>query len=98
MSKAKVYLSGKAKSSKALLLLVQTLKESGSKYLEITEDKNEANMQVDISEIDKKTDILEESKFIINSAIDVNRYERKRKMIIIKEAKKLLFSTSKNVN
>lgn len=98
MSKAKIFLVGKGKSQKAVLLLCQTLKESGSKYLEITENKNEANMQVDISEIDSKTDILEEAKFIINSAIDVNRYEKKRKRIIKKEAKKLLFSTRKKVN
>lgn len=98
MAKAKVYLKGSSKNYEGVILLKKTLAESGSKYILLTEKKEEATLEVDISEIDFTTDILEEAKFIIGTAKKVTMFEKKRNRLIKAEGKKLLYSTRKNVN
>lgn len=98
MAKAKVFLCGMSKNLEGILLLKRILAENGSKYMLLTEKKEEATLEVDISEIDFTTDILGEAKFIIGTAKKVSGFEKKRKRLIKEETKKLLFSTRKKVN
>lgn len=98
MAKAKVYLEGSSKNFEGVILLKRILIENGSKYMLLTEKKEEATLEVDISEIDFTSDILEEAKFIIGTAKKVSGYEKKRKRLIREESKKLLFTTRKKKN
>lgn len=98
MAKAKVYLFGSSKNFEGVLLLKTIIERQGSKYLQVTDKKEEANIEVDISDIDFTSDILEEAKEIIGAAKKVTGYEKKRKRLIREEKKKLLFTTRKNIN
>jgi len=98
MSKAKVYLKGTSKNFEGVIMLKKVLAQNGSKYMLLTEKKEEATLEVDISDIDFTTDILEEAKFIISSAKKVVTFEKKRKRLVKAETKKLLYSTNKNIN
>lgn len=98
MAKAKVYLSGSSKNFEGVIMLKTILAEHGSRFLILTEKKEEANIEVDISEIDFTSNILEEAKEIIGAAKKVTVYEKKRKRLIREERKKLLFTTRKNIN
>lgn len=98
MAKAKVYLSGSSKNFEGVIMLKTILAEHGSRFLILTEKKEEANIEVDISDIDFTSDILEEAKEIIGAAKKVTGYEKKRKRLIREERKKLLFTTRKNIN
>lgn len=98
MAKAKVYLKGTSKNFEGVIMLKKVLAQNGSKYMLLTEKKEEATIEVDISEIDFTTDILEEAKFIIATAKKVTMFEKKRNRLVKAEGKKLLYSTRKNVN
>ena len=98
MAKAKVYLEGSSKNFEGVIMLKTILAEHGSRFLILTEKKEEANIEVDISDIDFTSDILEEAKEIIGAAKKVTGYEKKRKRLIREERRKLLFTTRKNIN
>lgn len=98
MAKAKVYLEGSSKNFEGVMMLKTILAEHGSRFLILTDKKEEANLNVNISEIDFTSNILEEAKEIIGAAKKVTVYEKKRKRLIREERKKLLFTTRKNIN
>lgn len=98
MAKAKVYLEGSSKNFEGVLMLKTILAEHGSRYMILTDKKEEATLEVDISDIDFTSDILEEAKFIIGTAKKVSGYEKKRNRLIREESKKLLFTTRKKLN
>jgi hypothetical protein len=94
MAKINLYLTGNNSFPEVIINFKFELLSLGGSIISVVENKDEANLIVDISEMTPTTNARDEAIWVLSTANELQLYEKKRKRIIKKAVDGFLLASS----